>query len=192
MNQIARLLILGLIVGSIVLLWLQNQQPISLTMFGFYRTPELALAVWLILFTLAGVITSILLQSLGSFPRNSKPEKVKPKTPVKEAVKNIPRESQPQPEEDWGSEAKNSEPWDNLKPPESPPEQPVTPTPPPPEETPLNTTYSYSYVKATPQQKKNTTDQIYDAPYRIITPPYQENIPPSSQNEEDEEDEEWI
>lgn len=186
MTALVRLLILVLILSSIVLLWLQNQQLISLTMFGFYRTPELGLGVWVILFTLAGIITSILLQLLFSISKTTQ-AKVKPKPPVKESVKNIPPESQQQPEVEWGDQSEKSEPWDNLN-------HPAPPSPEKTPETPPSTTYSYSYVKATPQEKKNSTDQIYDANYRIITPPYKESIPPPPEKDEneDKEDEEWI
>ena len=197
MTVLPKLLVLVLVASSVVLLWLQNQQPISLKMFGFYQTPSLGLAVWILFFSFLGIITSLLLQGLLSFGSNNK-QKVNTKKQVKEEVKNTQSKSLEQPYMDWVDEPQTSEPWGNPNPPVSQP--PVTSPPPPSEtpetpktpETPPKSTYSYSYTKATPQEKRNTKDQIYDAPYRIITPPYNNNPPPPPASESDEDEEEWV
>lgn len=197
MTVLFKLLVLVLVASSVVLLWLQNQQPISLKMFGFYQTPSLGLAVWILFFSFLGIITSLLLQGLLSFGSNNK-QKVTTKKQVKEEVENTQSKSPEQPYMDWVDEPQTSEPWGNPNPPVSQPQ--VTPPPPPSEtpetpktpETPPKSTYSYSYTKATPQEKRNTKDQIYDAPYRIITPPYNNNPPPPPASESDEDEEEWV
>lgn len=199
MTVLPKLLVLVLVASSVVLLWLQNQQPISLKMFGFYQTPSLGLAVWILFFSFLGIITSLLLQGLLSFGSNNK-QKVNTKKQVKEEVKNTQSKSPEQPYMDWVDEPQTSEPWGNPNPPIPQPQ--VTAPPPPSEtpetpktpETPPKSTYSYSYTKATPQEKRNTKDQIYDAPYRIITPPYNNNPPPppASESDEDEDEEEWV
>jgi len=197
MTVLPKLLVLVFVASSIVLLWLQNQQPISLKMFGFYQTPSLGLAVWMLFFSFLGIITSLLLQGLLSFGSNNK-QKVNTKKQVKEEVKNTESKSLEQPYMDWVDEPQTSEPWGSptppipqpqVTPPSPPPETPETPKTP---ETPAKSTYSYSYTKATPQEKRNTKDQIYDAPYRIITPPYNDNPPPSVETDEDDNEEEWV
>jgi hypothetical protein len=201
MRILPKLLVLVLVASSVVLLWLQNQQPISLKMFGFYQTPSLGLAVWMLFFTFLGIITSLLLQGLLSFGSNNK-QKVTAKKQVKEEVKNTQSKPPEQPYMDWVDEPQTSEPWGNPNPPISqpqvtspPPPAPVPPEPPETPETPeppAKSTYSYSYAKATPQEKRNTKDQIYDTPYRIITPPYNDNSPPPPASDEDEDEEEWV
>ncbi|ELR98286.1 hypothetical protein [Gloeocapsa sp. PCC 73106] len=168
MGLLLKLLFLGAIVVSAMLLWLQNQQPISLTLFAVYRTPSLGLGVWMLLFTLGGVFTSWCLR-LPLYLSGPSKERVKTKVPPKQTPEpweqaDIPREIPKQ----------TPEPWEQADIPRETPEQ----TP----ETKTDTTYSYSYVKAPPKQQQNKTDQVYDAPYRIITPP----------SDPDPEDEDWV
>jgi uncharacterized integral membrane protein len=230
MGLLVRLIFLCGIIGSIFLIWWQNQQLISLTMFGFYRTPSLPLGLWILWFSLMGIMTSLFWQLAAYFPK-SQPEKSKNRPKERETQSQIDKSGsylawRPEPkatEEPWDSEIMESSPKIPPQPPQPPEETKKDTTsyseetPPPeetkkdttysysynketvpkeesPEETKKDTTYSYSYIKRKPEEKKNTTDQIYDAPYRVITPPYNRDTPPSSEENRvgDDEDEEWI
>jgi uncharacterized integral membrane protein len=73
MNRFKLLLVL-LILLVLSLLYVQNQQPLTLRLFCadvnqscLYQTPQLPLAVWLFAFTLAGVLTSLIWQLFNRF-----------------------------------------------------------------------------------------------------------------------------
>ncbi len=73
MNRFKLLLVL-LILVVLSLLYVQNQEPLSLRLFCadvnqpcLYQTPQLPLAVWLFSFTLAGVLTSFVWQLFNRF-----------------------------------------------------------------------------------------------------------------------------
>ncbi|MGV2828286.1 hypothetical protein [Myxosarcina sp. GI1(2024)] len=69
-----KLLLLLLLAIAFGVLWLQNRQPLSLKLLCpdtatscWYRTPSLPLALWIALFVLGGVLSSLIWQSLNSF-----------------------------------------------------------------------------------------------------------------------------
>ncbi|MBE9168478.1 hypothetical protein IQ238_13475 [Pleurocapsales cyanobacterium LEGE 06147] len=73
MNRFKLLLVL-LILVVLSLLFVQNQEPLSLRLFCaevnqscLYQTPQLPLALWLFSFTLAGVLTSLIWQLFNRF-----------------------------------------------------------------------------------------------------------------------------
>jgi hypothetical protein len=67
-----RLLTLLLILGVGVVFFVQNQQPVTLVFFGNLATLTLPIAGWVLLFIVAGALTSIFWQLL-SIGRNSSP-----------------------------------------------------------------------------------------------------------------------
>lgn len=50
--------------------------------------------------------------------------------------------------------------------------------------------YSYSY-RETSKSGVGSADEVYDANYRVIIPPYQKSPPPPQKDKEDNEDEDW-
>lgn len=69
-----KLFLLILIVAVLGIVFVQNQEPLVLkllcpdrTQSCLYRTPQLPLAVWIAVFTIGGVVTSLLLQLLDRY-----------------------------------------------------------------------------------------------------------------------------
>lgn len=67
-------LLLILIIVALGIVFVQNREPLALKMLCpdsnqscFYQTPTLPLAVWILLFTLGGMITSLLGQALNRY-----------------------------------------------------------------------------------------------------------------------------
>lgn len=227
-----KLLILLLIIGGLVVFSIQNLEPVALVFFGSAVTFSLPVAAWILIFGLAGMLTSLLIQFLNylqskSTPRASayksyapqEPEPYSPSPKVREpetrgqastdttAVSEW--ESQPT---DWEGTSKASEEWNIEEPPprstvlrdfkrrlrEEEPQDVEPPEPKPPQP---SSVYSYGYrgaedtgVRSKIDEQNDSTDEdrtkpVYDANYRIITPPYRKK---SDRPLEDAEDEEWI
>ncbi len=231
-----RLMILVLMaIGSGIIL-LQNQQPITLYFLGTDAETalfslRLPVAVWMLIFTLAGIISSFLIQLLTrssrilSFnkPPNRRPRpQDPPETPYQRpSPKKSDWGTPPPPEWDNSSNAEQEEDeWDIEEPPEENtiPRNPTTvedtrsefeKQQPPKTVSQEGTVYSYTYRElsdrsdrvsseppVTPPKAENkppspqNRGDVYDAQYRIITPPYQ---PSQESNDEDGENEEnWI
>ena len=73
-----KLLLLLLILAVLGVLFVQNQQPLSLKLLCpdinsscLYQTPQLPLAIWIGLFLIGGVVTSLLWQLLNGFSYSS-------------------------------------------------------------------------------------------------------------------------
>ena len=69
-----KLFLLVLIVAALGIVFVQNREPLVLkllcpdrTQVCLYRTPQLPLAVWIAVFTLGGVVTSLLVQLLDRY-----------------------------------------------------------------------------------------------------------------------------
>jgi uncharacterized integral membrane protein len=82
-----KLLVVLLILVVLSLLYVQNQEPLSLRLFCadvnqpcLYQTPQLPLALWLFAFTLAGVLTSLIWQLFNrvGYPAGKKRELSEP------------------------------------------------------------------------------------------------------------------
>lgn len=165
------ILIVMLLLGTAIALFLQNRQPVSLV---FFNSPPvtLPLAIWVFLFTAAGVLTSICLTYLNKIafaeitpkPTESDPQSFEPPKPPREYRTENIRE-----EEEWDIEE------------------------PPAEPTNLREEYYYTSTdeeynderdnyREDSQSKTSSEEQVYDANYRVITPPYRQNQP---QQEED-------
>ena len=196
-----------IILGIVAILLGQNRELLSLKFFCpditnqscLYRSPALPLAAWIALFTLAGIISSLVWQFLSQVAPTSKSNK----SNYRRSVENI-REPQvdytrPQnvvssniPTSDW--EQPTSETWETDRLPKVPTDRVKvnkTTYQVPPE--PRNLSDSSADTFREPKQseplsdrKNNKIDDVYDANYRTVSgsPPKQSNL--------NEEDEEWI
>lgn len=200
------MVLFAIAVGGL-LIW-QNLGVITLVFFGGIMTVKLPLAVWVLLFTLAGIISGFTLQFLYSFGRPLAAPKASP------PIANNPQVPPPSPRptyiqdraasplgNDW--ERDSGDDW-NF---DAPPEKPTTIqdreefpprvadgekanfVKPPQDSSQTGSVYSYSYRTAK-QTRGEKADQVYDVNYRIITPPAQDENEDREVNKADEE--EWI
>jgi hypothetical protein len=171
-------------------------------------TVKLPLAVWVLLFTLARIISGLTLQFLYSFGRPLAAPKASP------PIANNPKVSPPSPRptyiqdttpsargNDW--ERDSGDDWNFDTPPEKPTtiqdreefpprvadEERADFVKPPDDSSQTGSVYSYSYRTAK-QSRGEKADQVYDVNYRIITPPAQDQNGEREVNKGDEE--EWI
>jgi hypothetical protein len=200
------MVLFAIAVGGL-LIW-QNLGAITLVFFGGIMTVKLPLAVWVLLFTLAGIISGLTLQFLYSFGRPLAAPKASP--PIANNPKVSPPSPRPTyiqdsaaspPDNDW--ERDSGDDW-NF---DAPPEKPTTIqdreefpprvadgektnfVKPPDDSSQTGSVYSYSYRTAK-QTRGEKADQVYDVNYRIITPPAQDENEDREVNKADEE--EWI
>ncbi|MFM8307141.1 MAG: hypothetical protein ACKN87_08810 [Microcystis aeruginosa] len=197
------MVLFAIAVGGL-LIW-QNLGVITLVFFGGIMTVKLPLAVWVLLFTLAGILSGLTLQFLYSFGRPLAAPKASPR------IANNPTVSPPSPRptyiqdsapsargNDW--ERDSGDDWNFDTPPEKPTiiqdreefssrvadEEEANFVKPPSDSSQTGSVYSYSYRTAK-QTRGEKADQVYDVNYRIITPPVED------QNEVNKGDEEeWI
>ena len=200
------MVLFAIAVGGL-LIW-QNLGVITLVFFGGIMTVKLPLAVWVLLFTLAGIISGLTLQFLYSFGRPLAAPKASP------PIANNPKVSPPSPRPTYIQDSAASPPgndWErdsgddwNF---DAPPEKPTTIqdreefpprvadgektnfVKPPQDSSQTGSVYSYSYRTAK-QSRGEKADQVYDVNYRIITPPAQDQNEDREVNKADEE--EWI
>lgn len=221
MNRFKLALII-IVLGLISVLLVQNRQTrLSLKFLCpdvadpscLYQTPTLSLGIWLVIFAIAGTISSLIWQFLiqtASSPSASKPSKnysdtynkteqpfSRPQveyTPPKAEVKTTGNKAV----SDW--EQTNNENWviDETKP--NTKERKIkdyevrTKPLQSHDSDPSSSVYSYKFREASPKKTENLTkkdsdktDEVYDASYRTINNPQ----PSKPQNIEDD-DEEWI
>ena len=70
-----KILLFIMLIGALIIVFVQNREPIALKLlcddvnnqYCFYRTPQLPLALWIGLFALGGMITSLLSQAFSRF-----------------------------------------------------------------------------------------------------------------------------
>jgi hypothetical protein len=200
------MVLFAIAVGGL-LIW-QNLGVITLVFFGGIMQVKLPLAVWVLLFTLAGIISGLTLQFLHSFGRPLAAPKASPR------IANNPKVPPPSPRPTYIQDSAASPPgndWErdsgddwNF---DAPPEKPTTIqdreefpprvadgektnfVKPPDDSSQTGSVYSYSYRTAK-QTRGEKADQVYDVNYRIITPPAQDENEDREVNKADEE--EWI
>ncbi|MDB9425706.1 hypothetical protein PN437_12510 [Microcystis aeruginosa CS-564/01] len=197
------MVLFAIAVGGL-LIW-QNLGVITLVFFGGIMTVKLPLAVWVLLFTLAGIISGLTLQFLYSFGRPLAAPKASPRignnptVPPPSPRPTYIQDSAPSPpSNDW--ERDSGDDWNFDTPPEKPTiiqdreefsssladEEKANFVKPPSGSSQTDSVYSYSYRTAK-QTRGEKADQVYDVNYRIITPPAED------QNEVNKGDEEeWI
>ncbi|MGK7960592.1 LapA family protein [Crocosphaera sp.] len=230
-----RLIVLVLMSIGTVLMMLQNQQPVTLYFLGTNTqtalwSQQLPLGIWMIGFTLAGMLTSVLIQLLTRSPSIPSPRKRRNPGSQPQNSPEIPYERPEQKKSDWETppprewenppqEAEDEE-WDIEEPPV---EQTIPQTQrdidetrsefevqqPPQTSSQEGTVYSYTYGELSdrvresdpPQnppvvekqppmmdKKPPTNDGVYEAKYRVITPPYRSD----QDTDDDDEKESWI
>lgn len=226
-----RLIVLALMLIGTVVSLLQNQQPITLYFLGTDSNTalfslQLPLGIWIILFTVAGIITSLLIQFLTRSPvslspkppRNRRPRTPEPpETPYsRPETKKSDWEKSPPPEWEQSIEEEEDE-WDIEEPPteNTIPRQPdkvedirseFEVQKPPKAVSQEGTVYSYTYRELSdrvssqpspeppkPKEKPPSSQprkEVYDAQYRVITPPYRASQEPNDEDEDNEEN--WI
>ncbi|MFM6404373.1 MAG: hypothetical protein ACKPGT_06860 [Microcystis sp.] len=200
------MVLFAIAVGGL-LIW-QNLGAITLVFFGGIMTVKLPLAVWVLLFTLVGIISGLTLQFLYSFGRPLAAPKASPR------IANNPTVPPPSPRptyiqdttpsargNDW--ERDSGDDWNFDTPPEKPTtiqdreefptrvadEEKANFVKPPEDSSQTGSVYSYSYRTAK-QTRGEKANQVYDVNYRIITPPAQDENQEREVNNGDEED--WI
>jgi len=200
------MVLFAIAVGGL-LIW-QNLGVITLVFFGGIMTVKLPLAVWVLLFTLVGIISGLTLQFLYSFGRPLAAPKASPR------IANNPTVPPPSPRptyiqdttpsargNDW--ERDSGDDWNFDTPPEKPTtiqdreefpprvadEEKANFVKPPEDSSQTGSVYSYSYRTAK-QTRGEKAEQVYDVNYRIITPPAQDENQEREVNKGDEED--WI
>ncbi len=200
---VIRILLLLLVLGGLSLLLAQNWLPVLQLVFLGMRTQALPLAIWILIGVAAGALTSLLItalfklsnylaaQDLGlrrrgrdveTTPRSSgaqrpdPPSSANPRPPLQ--TNSTPSDASDwdtdstQDDEDWGFEddpgpTRNSTSQDNIRDHTTYERQQQ-----PKSASQSGSVYSYSY-----REPKNSgvgkSESVYDADYRVITPPYQ-------------------
>lgn len=220
MNRFKLVLVL-IILGLIGILLAQNRQKLPLKFLCpdvadpscLYQTPALPLGIWLLIFAIAGIVSSLIWQFLiqtASSPSASKSSKNysdtynKTEQPFsRPQVEYTPPRAKVQttaskPVSDW--EQANNEDWviDETKPDireQKIKNYEVRTKPPQSQNTdPSSSVYSYKFREASPKKTENLTkknldktDEVYDASYRTINNPQ-----PSKPQNIEEDEEEWI
>jgi uncharacterized integral membrane protein len=234
-----KLLLTLLIIVSTVVFLIQNQQAVTLYFLGINAktalfTLTLPVGIWVILFSIFGILTSLIIQFLNQFsssfslrnftfpPQFSQLSESSPSSKKagwgNQYQRNLGKIEQDFEEEDgWDIENPPTKPTftrEKLKRKLQEEEEQATVfevRQPPSKAFHKGSIYSYTYrelhdskntplfqesVKSTPTKqdtlelKNQTVDQVYDASYRVLTPPYRNEQESSSFDQE--EDQDWI
>lgn len=215
---VIRIVLLVSVVGGLTLFALSNLSPVLPLVFLGTQTLALPLAIWVGGAIAAGAITSFFLQALNALlngdsiqepvtprdipPRNRPFERESPEPqrfytpPPPETATNRDGSDWEEPnDENWDFEEESARATSNQQ--EF--ERDRTTPPPPGDRTSYEakqepktgsqsgSVYSYSYREPS-ESGVGKADAVYDANYRVITPPYQ---PPAEPEEEKEDDEDW-
>jgi hypothetical protein len=189
-----QLIIFLLLLGFTALFVAQNLQPIQLVFLGGILTLTLPLAFWLVLFILAGILTSLFLQILPrakSKPSQPSRDRFIPSSPPPEpkSSRRVPPSQEKDPLfDDWEISQNSPPPEPREFPQRKVPEKPSTEeeasfeVPRSPEKVSQNgTIHSYTY--------RDTVTPVFDANYRILNEP---TPPVKNTPETDEDEEEWV
>lgn len=187
-----RIILLLVILGGLTLLLVQNWSPVLPLVFLGVATPALPLAVWILISLAAGASTSwaiaFLLQLTNYFSQpkssNQRQAQTPPKTAPYTASSAPPRTPPPQESDrvvdDWEESA--DEDWnfeENVDEQQSPPPENVQDSrsyevsSEPKSSYRTGSVYSYSYREPS-DSGGGRTESVYDADYRVLTPPYRE------------------
>ncbi|VEP11956.1 conserved hypothetical protein [Hyella patelloides LEGE 07179] len=210
-----KLISLAIILTVVGILLGQNRELLSLKLFCsgianqscLYRTPPLPLAVWIGLFAIAGMVSSLLWQFFNrlatptqkaSKSENNRFAKKKVRNPQAEYVRpKVTVNSSSASASDW--EEPGSEDWETGKTPQvskndvkvSSPNEGVQREP--QDRSSSDSVYSYKFREAKEKSgedlssgKRENVDDVYDATYRTV------GNPQPGKSNVNEEDEEWI
>ncbi|OUL36397.1 hypothetical protein BV372_07665 [Nostoc sp. T09] len=210
---VIRLILLVAILGGLTLLLTQNWSPVISLVFLGMRTQPLPLAMWMLLATTAGALTSLFITTLfklstyfGGQQRQTRSKAAaSPRTKTTYRPQSTPPPSSPPPAsktentssdafDDWNTNTQDDD-WNfDEKPQEASQTRQQTQDfadsktyerqQQPQSSSQSGSVYSYNY-----REPKNTavgkTESIYDADYRVIIPPYQ---PPTTNQADDDDD----
>ncbi|MBD2201436.1 LapA family protein [Calothrix sp. FACHB-1219] len=207
--SVIRLILLVVILGGLTLLLTQNWSPEIPLVFLGMRTQPLPLAMWMLLATTAGGLTTLFIMSLIKVSTYFVPEQRQTRYKSATRPRNQTAYKQPTPEpaptnqtekrasdtfDDWNTNNQDDD-WnfdDNPQEKSASRQQTSEFSEPqtyerqqePKSSSQSGSVYSYNY-----REPKNTavgkTESVYDADYRVIVPPYQ---PPTTNQANDDED----
>jgi uncharacterized integral membrane protein len=214
-----KILTLLLILAATIIFVLQNLEPISLVFLNAQIALQLPLAVWILLAVVAGMLTSALIQLLnrsngrvqqvsfapeeppispsgsafGEFRQSRSPryDAVDEPSYVRSEATTSSSTTTTTEKSDWDNAGEERD-WNIEEPPqENFDRQNLQDKETPPSSSRSSSVYSYSYREA---KNKSTTpdkkERIYDANYRVISPPYRQEENRKIEDEDNEED--WI
>jgi hypothetical protein len=215
--SVIRLILLVVILGGITLLLTQNWSPVISLVFLGMRTQPLPLAMWMLLATTAGALTSLFITSLMTVSTYfvTEQSQTRPKSAARPRTKTTYKQK-PTPEpppvnktenrssdtfDDWNTNNQDDD-WNFDEKPEEPsaPRQQNSEFSEPKtyerQQEPKSSSQSGSVYSYNYREPKNTavgkTESVYDADYRVIVPPYQ---PPTTNqannNNNDDDDDDW-
>lgn len=210
---VLRLLLLLVVLGGLTLLLLQNWSPVLPLVFLGGRSQALPLAVWILLSVAAGAVSALLIAGLfktsNYFAQSQvKRRSVVDRAPPRQNQRTVRQEytaasatyssssastsTTSDTADDWSSDNSTDEDWnfeENTTPQGFRPETTIKDSKTyevNPDSSRSNQSSSvYSYSSSDPQPRVGKTESIYDADYRVITPPY------GSSTNTTEEDEDW-
>ncbi|MBD2353421.1 LapA family protein [Tolypothrix sp. FACHB-123] len=210
--SVIRLILLVVILGGLTLLLTQNWSPVISLVFLGMRTQPLPLAMWMLLATTAGALTSLLIMSLIKVSTYFVPEQRQTRYKSTTRPRNkTTYQQQPTPEpppdnqtenrsndtfDDWDTNNQDDD-WNFDENPQatSAPKQPTSEFSEPKtyerQQEPKSSSQSGSVYSYNYREPKNTavgkTESVYDADYRVIIPPYQ----PPATNEANDDEDDW-
>jgi hypothetical protein len=220
--SITQLISLLILVGGLAIFTIQNLSPSLPLIFLGNQLPTLPISVWILIAIAAGILTYLIIHNLFQInhqkvkpfsPSKTSPETVakppldpvnqsswgytpEPVEPTPEAVYTAhssvspsepePRRSRFADDDDWEKEVKTFVPALEREGSETPEKSPQTATD-------SDSSYAYSYEdRDSSSTGVGKVETVYDADYRIITPPpktkIQDDIKPQSHNNYDQED----
>ena len=191
------ILFLALAVATIFVV--QNLQPVALIFFNAQLAIQLPISIWAILAIAAGMFTSFLLQLLTQTKSQANPTVITASPPPpKTAPPKFSHQPPPSPEDSFLRDRKRGlkeqEPELNT-PGENKTDQnhePYEVQRPPQKSSQSGSVYSYTY-KEGKSDKKGRIEDVYDADYRLLTPPYNQKPEESASSQESEDDnDDWI
>lgn len=222
--SVIRLILLLAVLGCLTLLLVQNWSPVLPLVFLGLQSQPLPLSMWILFSVVAGAFTSLFITGcfqLSNYFAQSKPKKrrraaeTSPPRSTQSSKANYTAADTSQPKtasttsdnfNEWESDASDDD-WDfdakTDKTPKYDTQDPVKDRTnyevnnEPKSSSRSGSVYSYSYREPS-NSGVGKTESVYDADYRVLTPPYQQsntsNTSNTSQDDDDwgfEDDEDW-
>ncbi len=200
-----QIILLLAILGGLALLLVQNWSPVLPLVFLGLTTPALPLAVWILFSLAAGGFTTLAIASLFNLanyfaqPKPSKKRQVQPPPRSQPFSNTPPKRPTPQAssssnsnDDDWLEDPLSDEDWQLEEKPQDSQNKNTDAYPQDSRSYEVNSepksskrqgsVYSYSY-REPESSGVGKSESVYDADYRVLTPPYKSPNP--VQNEED-------
>ena len=194
-----QIILLLAILGGLALLLVQNWSPVLPLVFLGLTTPALPLAVWILISLVAGVSTSLAIASLfnlANYFAQPKPTKKRQFTPPprpqpsSNTYSKQPTQESSNSADDWLEDSPNDQDWqyeENTQKSDNADSYPQDSrsyevSNEPKSSKRQGSVYSYSYREPDSVEEK-TESAVYDADYRVLTPPYKS--PNQGQDDDD-------